>query len=369
MEPITDAEPITDIRTDVVDAALAAGRPTGAIELPDHPITDMEAHPLDTTTMGAASVTEKLTELGQKATRELKLARDVKDSIGPKAKEFDALKADAKAKMTKRMDEHLERAKVALIEARELMKAENLGPFDAWIRSGAVIGLSGKPIGRAQVYRLIDGRSAGNVDKATGKRTPASPTGDCRRQAAPPDDLDFVEEPKQTPAGKPTPATAAAFQKWLEQQAAPLEPGCCTFHDTGGSLDLSCGHCNMGGVRREEKAAAAPSKPANEPQATPADVLLDTFHKLTPKEQVSAMQLFWDVLSPSQRQQIAPKHEASEDHPSAAPTMEQFEAFWESASRDLRKAVNTFVQKKAAEARARQQATMRPMTSAEQNRP
>ena len=112
--------------------------------------------------------------------------------------------------------------------------------------------------------------------------------------------------------------------------------------------------------------------PALEPQveaSTPVDVLLDTFHKLTPKEQVSAMQLFWDVLSPSQRQQIAPKHEASEDHPSAAPTMEQFEAFWESASRDLRKAVNTFVQKKAAEARARQQATMRPMTSAEQNRP
>jgi ParB-like chromosome segregation protein Spo0J len=47
--------------------------------------------------------------------------------------------------------------------------------------------------------------------------------------------------------------------------------------------------------------------PALEPQveaSTPVDVLLDTFHKLTPKEQVSAMQLFWDVLSPLQRQQV-----------------------------------------------------------------
>lgn len=57
------------------------------------------------------------------------------------------------------------------------------GSFDAWIKSGKICGMSGKPIGKAQVYRLIDGRSAGNVDKTTGKRTPASPTGDCRRQS------------------------------------------------------------------------------------------------------------------------------------------------------------------------------------------
>jgi hypothetical protein len=44
---------------------------------------------------------------------------------------------------------------------------------------------------------------------------------------------------------------------------------------------------------------------ANEPSgSTPADVLLDTFHKLTPAEQVTTMQLFWDVLADSQKQQL-----------------------------------------------------------------
>jgi hypothetical protein len=32
--------------------------------------------------------------------------------------------------------------------------------------------------------------------------------------------------------------------------AAPLEPGCCTFHDTGGDLGISCGKCDMGGTRQ-----------------------------------------------------------------------------------------------------------------------
>ena len=34
------------------------------------------------------------------------------------------------------------------------------------------------------------------------------------------------------------------------------------------------------------------------------DVLLDTFHKLTPAEQVTTMQLFWDVLADGQKQQL-----------------------------------------------------------------
>jgi hypothetical protein len=46
-------------------------------------------------------------------------------------------------------------------------------------------------------------------------------------------------------------------------------------------------------------------KPANEPSgSTPGDVLLDTFHKLTPAEQVTTMQLFWDVLADWQKQQL-----------------------------------------------------------------
>jgi hypothetical protein len=44
--------------------------------------------------------------------------------------------------------------------------------------------------------------------------------------------------------------------------------------------------------------------PATEAVATPGDVLLDTFHKLTPAEQVTTMQLFWDVLADWQKQQL-----------------------------------------------------------------
>jgi hypothetical protein len=115
-------------------------------------------------------------------------------AIKPKAQEFEALKRDAKVKMEAQRDQHLERAKNALIDARQLMRDERLGSFEAWIKSKQICGMSGKPIGRAQVYRLIDGRSAGNVDKVTGKRKPASPTGACRRQSTPEDIKDVAQD-------------------------------------------------------------------------------------------------------------------------------------------------------------------------------
>jgi ParB-like chromosome segregation protein Spo0J len=108
---------------------------------------------------------------------------------------------------------------------------------------------------------------------------------------------------------------------------------------------------------KENPVSAEPSRP--KPQAEPeasGDTLLDSFHKRIPADQVATVQLLWDVLSPSQKQQIlaGSQQEAAEAHPSAAPTMGQFEDLWERASRELRNSVSSFVQKKAAEARKRQ---------------
>jgi hypothetical protein len=55
---------------------------------------------------------------------------------------------------------------------------------------------------------------------------------------------------------------AAAWDAFIASLSKPLKPGCCTFHDTGGSLDLSCGPCNMGGCRTPDPAVAEqPAEP------------------------------------------------------------------------------------------------------------
>ena len=176
-----------------------------------HPITEMEPHPLATFTE-----TPELAALGEMSRKEFTLARNMKDAIKPKAQEFEALKRDAKVKMEAQRDQHLERAKNALIDARQLMRDERLGSFDAWIKSKQICGMSGKPIGRAQVYRLIDGRSAGNVDKATGKRKPASPTGDCRRQSAPDLDEDWTAPATPVVEEQPKVVTTDDLRTWID---------------------------------------------------------------------------------------------------------------------------------------------------------
>jgi hypothetical protein len=332
MKPITDIaivsrQPRWPVRLDpVAPPSLRKVRDTAPSTTKStmEPITHMAAHPITDATPATEDIkakptttfteTPELAELGATSRKEFTLARNMKDAIKPKAQEFEDLKRSAKVKMEAQRDLHLERAKNALIDARQLMRDERLGSFDAWIKSKQICGMSGKPIGRAQVYRLIDGRSAGNVDKVTGKRKPASPTGACRRQSTPEDIKDVVQddrgptrEPQATRTLTPKDGEEfeAAWAAHLRTLTEPLEPGCCTFHDTGGSLDISCGHCDMGGPRREETAAAAPPKSANEPSgSTPGDVLLDTFHKLTPAEQVTTMQLFWDVMADWQKQQL-----------------------------------------------------------------
>jgi hypothetical protein len=154
------------------------------------------------------TATPKLTDLGTTATKEFKLARDINDSIKPKQREFDDLKRDAKAKMEARREQHVERAKKALEDARELMRIDRLGSFDAWLKSGAVIGMNGKPIGKAQVYNLIEGKSksspntpkvrktstqsdgGGRSTRGTGGSTKVEPAPEPTCEAAP-----FVEAP------------------------------------------------------------------------------------------------------------------------------------------------------------------------------
>lgn len=71
--------------------------------------------------------TPELAELGEKSNKEFTLARNMKDAIKPKAQGFEDLKRDTKVKMEAQRDLHLERAKKALTDARELMRVEHLG--------------------------------------------------------------------------------------------------------------------------------------------------------------------------------------------------------------------------------------------------
>jgi hypothetical protein len=93
-EPITDMEPITDIRTDIVDAALAAGTPTGAIELPDFTDTDMEAHPI----ADAAPAVEDIKAKPTTSWRDLIKVHPAADAFPMLSEEeLDALAEDIKA--------------------------------------------------------------------------------------------------------------------------------------------------------------------------------------------------------------------------------------------------------------------------------
>lgn len=116
--------------------------------------------------------TPELAELGEKSSREFKLARNMKDAIQPKVQEFRDLMHDAQEKMSAQRDMHLERARQALIDARELMRVERLGSFDVWLETRQICGISGKPIGKAQAYRLIDGRVTGKTPKKECETSP-----------------------------------------------------------------------------------------------------------------------------------------------------------------------------------------------------
>jgi hypothetical protein len=122
---------------------------------------------------------------------------------------------------------------------------------------------------------------------------------------------------------------------------------------------------------KKAQAAATPPKPAvaeptapeqppaNEPagSSTSAGVLLDTFHKLTPADQVAAMQLFWDVLSPAQKQQLR-------EHVTAALPMDKLlTERWPSMSDGEKAGVHSFL---AAEM-AKFETVNRPAAPAAQN--
>ncbi len=128
--------------------------------------------------------TPQLIAHGKTATKEFSLAKNVDDAIKPKAREFDDLKRDAREKMMAKRDQHLKRAGDELIAARELMRVEQLGSFDAWIKSGAVVGMKGKAISKSQANRLIEGKTSGNVD-STGKRRQTAPTDDSGGRSTP----------------------------------------------------------------------------------------------------------------------------------------------------------------------------------------
>jgi ParB-like chromosome segregation protein Spo0J len=306
--PITEMEahPLADL----VDAAIAAGCPTGAIELPDHPITDMEVHPL----------ADAFPEMSEAALSTL--AADIKKNglllpiVTYKGQILDGrhrYKACKIAGVEPRFEEYAGDDLAAAVESfngnrRHLTMADRkkaAAKILAWhpeMSDRAIakeVGLSDKTL--AQVRK--DGEARSEIPHVETRS-------DSKGRAQP------AAKPKKAkkPAGEPKPAT-------------------------------------------EAPQAAEPPKPPAEPSASanpPVDVLLDTFHQRAPADQVAVMQLFWDVLSPWQRQQIAPKHEASEAHPSEVPTLEHFEAFWERASRELRNEVAKLVQAKVAEARKRQ---------------
>ncbi len=125
--------------------------------------------------------TPQLIAHGKTATKEFSLAKNVDDAIKPKAREFDDLKRDAREKMMAKRDQHLKRAGDELIAARELMRVEQLGSFDAWIKSGAVVGMKGKAISKAQVYGLIEGKPS----RYTPKPRETSPELDAGRRSTP----------------------------------------------------------------------------------------------------------------------------------------------------------------------------------------
>ncbi len=156
--------------------------------------------------------TPKLAEHGKAATREFALAKNIHDAIKPKAREFDDLKRDNREKMVAKRDQHLARAGEELKAARELMRVEGLGSFDAWLKSGAVVGMKGKAIGCRQAYNLIEGNArSGTYIPGTGRKTCINEPVDA---GSTPDDGEFVAAPwSGIPKAKQPPVVIPVWER------------------------------------------------------------------------------------------------------------------------------------------------------------
>ncbi len=155
--------------------------------------------------------TPKLAEHGKAATREFALAKNIHDAIGPKVREFNDLKRDTREKMKTKRDQHLARAGEELKAARELMRVDGLGSFDAWVKSGAVLGMKGKAISKAQVYNLIEGnaKSSPNTPKTRETSTRIDEGGRLT-----PDDGEFVAAPwSGIPKAKQPPVVIPVWER------------------------------------------------------------------------------------------------------------------------------------------------------------